>query len=182
MKRSHIILFTVLTLLAASCDKKKMVSVYDSQAGNIEKIITSLTKSNTDATVEMNKGTTRVTVSQGEGAPLDENGAVAFYYAGYYISGGSLSSSNLFATNHETFAESVGWSLSDSSSFNITTLKLGEDDIVEGLRNGLVGVKGGDECYVLFDGRHGFGKKKIGNVPANAALAYHLWVKSVSND
>ena len=91
-------------------------------------------------------------------------------------------SSNVFATNNESFASSIKWALSDSTSFDIMTVKMGEDDIVEGLRNGLVGVKGGEECYVMFNGKHGFGKKKISNIPANSALAYHLWIKSVTND
>ena len=61
-------------------------------------------------------------------------------------------------------------------------LNLGEDELVEGLRNGLRGVRGGEECYILFSGKYGFGKKAFGTIPANSALAYHVWVESVSND
>lgn len=171
-----------LALVPVSCGDKQLESVYDNQEKNIESIVESLTNSNESATVERNNGTVRVTVVQGEGPALEDKGAVAFYYAGFYISSRSLSNNTLFKTNYETFANSAKWKVTDSTSFEITTLRLGEDEIVEGLRDGLVGVKGGEECYVLFNGKRGFGKKKIGNIPSNAALAYHLWIKSVSND
>ena len=113
---------------------------------------------------------------------MKEGGAVSFYYAGFLISSSRLSNNTLFATNYDTFANSAGWAVSDSSTFTISTVKLGEDNLVEGLRNGLIGVKGGDECYVMFSGKHGFGKKKITGIPSNSALAYRLWIKSVSNN
>lgn len=177
-----IALGAAISLLVFSCDKKQLATVYDNQEKNIEAIANSIASSAEDATVERNNGSVRVTVVKGEGAPLDEKGAVAFYYAGYFISGSSLNNTNLFATNYETFAKSARWNITDSTAFDIATLRLGEDEIVEGLKNGLVGVKGGEECYILFSGQHGFGKKKIGNLPSYAALAYHLWIKSVSNE
>ena len=181
MKRLTVIIMAML-LLTASCTEKELETTFDSQEKNIESIIKSLSNHNEDATVEHNKGTVRVTVVQGEGAPLEENGAVAFYYAGFYISGSSLNNSNVFATNNETFANSIRWSITDSTAFDIKTIRMGEDELVEGLKDGLVGVKAGEECYVLFNGKHGFGKKKIANIPSYAALAYHLWIKSVSNE
>ena len=183
MRRLVIILVTfVIVFITGSCGDKQFDSLYDGQEKTIESLVENLTKGNDDATVESNNGSIRVTLVHGEGAPLSENGAVAFYYAGYYITSSSLGSSNMFATNNESFAKSQRWSTTDTTSFAITTIKLGEDEIVEGLKNGLVGVKGGDECYVLFSGKRGFGKKKIANVPAHSALAYRLWIKSVSND
>ena len=177
-----IVISVVLAIILASCGDKQMDSLYDTQESNIEGIVENLTKSSESATVQKNNGSVRVTVVQGEGAPLEDNGAVAFYYAGFYITGKSISNNNLFATNYETFANSIRWSVTDTTAFNIATIRLGEDKIVDGLRDGLVGVKGGEECYVLFNGKGGFGKKKIGNIPSNAALAYHLWIKSVSNE
>ena len=183
MRRLVIILVSsVIALVFASCGDKQFDSLYDGQEKTIDGLVENLTRGKDDATVESNNGSIRVTVVHGEGTPLSETGAVAFYYAGYYITGNSLSGSNMFATNNESFANSQRWSTTDTTAFAITTIKLGEDEIVEGLKNGLVGVKGGDECYVLFSGKRGFGKKKIANVPAHSALAYRLWIKSVSND
>ena len=47
--------------------------------------------------------------------------------------------------------------------------------------NGLYGVKAGQECYILFNGKYGFGNKPVGTVSANAALLYHIWVQSIQN-
>lgn len=182
MRKLTIILAAALPLIAVSCGNKQLETTYDKQESNIQAIAESLGKSNPEAMIDYNNGSVRVTVDQGEGEALQEGGAVSFYYAGYYISGASLSANNLFATNYDTFASSARWSLSDSTAFKITTLNLAEDEIVSGLKNGLIGVKGGDECYVMFSGKHGFGKKKISNIPSRAALAYHLWIKSVSNN
>lgn len=182
MRRLIVILCAALALLAASCDKKQMETVYDKQESYIQSIVEKFSSSAEDVTVDINNGSVRVTVAQGEGSALQENGAVAFYYAGHFINGATLNASNLFATNYETYANSVRWKLTDSTAFDIMTIRLGQDEIVEGLRNGLPGVKAGDECYILFNGQYGFGKKKIGNIPSRSALAYHLWIKSVSND
>lgn len=183
MRRLSLILgAAALSLLADSCDKKQMDTLYDKQESNIESIVQRLSSGSEDVTVERNEGTVRVTVAHGDGPALQENGSVAFYYAGHFINGSSLAVSNLFATNYETYAKSVNWAVTDSASFGIMTVTLGKDDLVKGLRIGLPGVKAGDECYILFNGEYGFGKKKIANVPSNSALAYHLWIKSVSND
>ena len=71
---------------------------------------------------------------------------------------------------------------SDSESYSIRTLDLSETDLIEGLKKGIKGVKGGQECIILFSGKYGYGNKSLGTIPANAALAFHLWVESVSND
>ena len=126
-KTVEIVMAAVLLLLAASCSKKSAESTYDKQESNIEAIAASLEKSSAEATTEYNKGTVKVTVAHGSGEALEDGGAVSFYYAGFYISSTRLSNSNLFATNYDTFANSAGWSVSDSTAFTISTLKLGED-------------------------------------------------------
>ena len=35
---------------------------------------------------------------------------------------------------------------------------------------------------ILFSGKFGFGNKMIGIIPANSALAYKIWVISISNE
>lgn len=183
MKKS-LYIFTaaaVMCLLAASCGEEALKNTYANQEKFIETIAENLQKQGASR-ITRNEGSVRVTVTEGEGEELNEGGAVSFYYAGYYISAGSLSNNNVFATNYDTFAQSINWAVSDSSAFAIQTVNLAEDDLVEGLRKGLVGVKGGEECYVLFSGRLGFGGRIVGTIPRNSALAYHLWVKSVSNN
>ena len=172
--------FTAVLLLAGACEKT-LESTYDSQETKIATVVKTLQKADTSATVSYQNGTVRVTMVHGTGDSLSAGGAVSFYYAGYCLSSPAISTSNLFATNYKDFASSVKWNVSDSTILAIKTVDLAKDDIVPGLKRGLVGVKGGDECYVLFSGKYGFGKRKTGQVPANSALAYRLWIKSVSN-
>lgn len=51
--------------------------------------------------------------------------------------------------------------------------------MIEGLRNGLEGVRAGEECYIVFSGKYGYGNKVHGNIPVNSALLYHIRVLSV---
>ena len=61
-------------------------------------------------------------------------------------------------------------------------MNMADDELIEGLKNGLMGVKSGEECQILFSGKYGFGKKPFGIIPANSALLYEIWVVAVSND
>lgn len=181
MTKMHIIIPALaLLFLATSCGKDEN-DVYSQQEKNIESIVNSLTESNTEATVDYLDGPVRVTVSSGEGEALKNGGTVTFKYAGYRISGSSLSSGNLFITNDKDFAESSNWTVTDSTVFKTDTFVFNDDNFVKGLKTGMEGVKAGDESYVLFSGKYGFGKHTTGIVPGNSALAYHLWISSVSN-
>jgi FKBP-type peptidyl-prolyl cis-trans isomerase len=57
-----------------------------------------------------------------------------------------------------------------------------EYELIPGLKAGLTGVKGGEECQIFFSGKYGFGNESVGIVPANSALVYKIWVESISND
>lgn len=181
MRRLLTVLSCVLTVLGlASCDKS-LEKTFSRQESNIEGIVTSLTRNNQDATVDYIDGVVRVTVSHGEGESLGDKGVVSFYYAGYTVNGKSLSPADVFTTNYEEFANSIKWTVTDPDAFTIATVNMAEDSLVGGLEAGLPGVKAGDECWILFNGKQGFGKKGEGPVLPNAALAYHLWIKGVTN-
>lgn len=183
-KRTHIIsamAAALLSTLSPSCGKTETENTYSQQDKNIESIVSSLAPEGSEATVEYLDGSVRVTVKQGDGGALDANGCVSFYYAGHMVNSSSLSSGNMFATNNKEFAESSGWTVSDTTLFKVSTVDLSRDKLVKGLKKGIVGVKGGDECYILFNGKYGFGKHKTGTVPGNSALAYHLWITDVTN-
>lgn len=170
----------ISVIMASGCDKNED-SMFTTQENNIESIVTSLTNSIDTAVVEYFDGTVRVTVAGNGGTALESNGSVTFLYALHYISGSALNSGNLVTTNSEAVATQYRWNITDSTVFQPVTLNLSEDEIVEGLRNGLPGVKTGDECYIMFNGRHGFGKRPLASIPGNSALAYHLWITGVEN-
>ena len=179
--RKIIAMAAVLMILSVSCTKEQRKSMLTKQESNIESFTKSILLKVDTAYVVQHKGVTRVVVVPGQGDSL-ETGLVSFYYAGYVLSSASLSASNLFATNSEDVAASSKWELSGENQFDILTLNIDNEDIVEGLRYGLEGVRAGQECYILFSGKYGFGKKPLGTIPANAALAYHVWVESIANE
>ena len=180
MRHIHKIIFCLAAVfLLASCGKEDTAK--NQQESYIASIASAYQKNDTTVTVRYAKGSTIVTLTQGTGEELSSNGTVSFLYAGYYLTSASISSSNLFSTNNSDIAESAGWNLSDTTVFKADTLKLSDADLVKGLKNGIIGVKSGEECIIMFNQDYGFGKKIIGNIPENSALAYHLWIESVAN-
>ena len=168
--------------LFVACSEQATQAIFDKQETQIDNFVqATLKKEGTYAVY--NKGSVRVVMEKGEETTdsLRTDGVVSFYYALYKLSGTSVSASNLISTNSAEVAGS-SWSLSDESAFEIETVKLDESGYVEGLRNGLVGVRGGQECYILFSGEYGFGDRILGTIPANSALVYHIWVNSISNE
>ena len=56
------------------------------------------------------------------------------------------------------------------------------EELLEGLRKGLEGVRAGEECEIMFSGKYGYGNKTFGIIPATSALLYKIWVVGVSNE
>lgn len=188
MKKSTLILIGVLVLFAgmAACSKSAE-QTYDRQETTIDNFVTAQLKADTNATVHYNNGSVRITLhdtlykKQPATDSLRDGGTISFYYAGYTVSGTSLSNNNLFATNKKEAATLAGWKLTDTTQFHIETIPL-DDGMLSGLRNGLAGVRNEDECIILFSGKHGYGNKTRGTIPARSALAFHVWVKSFDNE
>ena len=84
-------------------------------------------------------------------------------------------------TNHEDTAKEAGWTLTDED-YAIYKINMNDARLLDGLRSGLSGVKGGEHCQILFSGKYGFGNEEFGIIPANSALLYEIWVEAVSND
>ena len=61
-------------------------------------------------------------------------------------------------------------------------INISEAKLLDGLRKGLMGVRAGEECEILFTGKYGFGNDTFGMIPAKSALLYKIWVVSVTND
>ena len=202
---------SVLTiLLAPACTPESLRNLITTQETRIETIVNAQRASDESYSVVVNEGTTRLIVVPGEGEELTDDKLVSFYYAGYVLTGNSLPvASTLFATNNQDVAQAARWTLTTDeededasgedaeddpsgdpaetevsvpSIYEIYTVKLSEAGFVKGLYNGMVGVRGGEECWIFFSAVNGFGSKKTGTIPANSALAYHIWVHSVQSD
>ena len=189
MKKSTRILIAALSAacLIPACNKEAVQLAYDKQEKNIASFVDAQLKADTTATVTYKDGVVRVVLHDTlarEGLladTLQTGGTVSFYYAGYTLSGASVSNGNLFATNHQKTADAAGWRLSDTTAFKIQTLTL-DKQLLDGLQRGLEGVRNQDECYVLFSGKYAYGSHAQGTIPARSALVYHIWVNSISND
>jgi len=182
MKLSYILILPLVLGSLFSCSKEKVKEKYSTQETNIETFVSKQLAQDETRTAVYNDGSVRIILKEGSGEELAKDGTISFYYAGYVFSGTSINNSDMFATNSKELAESVKWNLSDTTAFEIKTVTLSDGNMVKGLRNGLLGVKGGEECYILFSGEYGFGDKQLGTIPANSALAYHVWVESLSNE
>ena len=134
--RTLLCAIAALPLLAASCSKDTD-AMYSKQEKYIEEIVGTLVGTYPEATVDYPGEIVRVTLASGDGEALAKDGKVTLYYAGYRITGGSISASNLFRTNLEELATEVKWATTDPDAFNELTIDMAEDGLIEGLRKGL---------------------------------------------
>ena len=198
--KTRTILFAILLCFAASsCVKEKLETMYKKQESQIDSYLSKNNTAKRDSTIVYEDGTTkdttwtenleivynrgaaRLITKKGTGPKLSSDGAVSFYYAGYVFKGGSVSASNLFATNHQTTAETSKFEVTDPD-YSIFEVNMSETELLEGLRDGLEGVRAGEECEILFTGKYGYGNRTFGIIPVNSALLYRIWVVGVSND
>lgn len=177
MKRTlRIFTLMLMTLAGMSCMKSKLEATYNNQENQIDKYLSS----KTDMRIERNGGANRLVTKEGEGEMLSRNGFVSFYYAGYTFSG-NYSTSNMFVTNHQASAEQAGWDLTDAE-YTLYETNMSDARLIQGLKDGLIGVRAGEECEILFSGKYGFGNENFGIIPAKSALLYKIWVVGVTND
>ena len=178
MKRLTYLLLAAIVLLS-SCTKEERELMYAKQETLIE---TFLGRQNPDGDLRVvhNGGATRLVMVEGEGMELTARGKAQVYFAAYNSSSGTVSSSNLVATNSRDMASSASWTLTDPV-YDALEIDMGDKGLLQGLREGLVGVREGEDCYILFSGKYAFGKSKTGTIPANAPLAFRIWVLSVEN-
>ena len=185
MKKSTSILLIlmILTVLAA-CTKQSLQATYDKQSGYIENFVQGKMKSDSTATLRENGGSYRLLVHDTLDVRRDslrEGGLVSLYYACFTLTGNSVSAGNLVATNLREMAQAAGWSLTDTTRYKLDTLRL-DNTLLPGLHNGLLGVQAGDEGYILFTGKYGYGNTERGTIPAKSALVYQIWIENVKNE
>ena len=204
--KSKILILLVICLATGSCVKEKLETFYTKQDTQIDAYMTKArvvkrdsikleitpnaddpTKNDTTKVkvewedsldVIYNKGAVRLVKTEGTGPALEEGGAVSFYYAGYVF---TSNPSSLFATNHQETAAGAGFILTDDD-YQIFEADMRSTQLLEGVRNGLIGVKSGEVCEIAFSGKYGFGDEVFGTIPVNSALLYKIWVLGVSNE
>ena len=185
MNKIRSLLILLLCICSVSCVKEKREATYNSQEEKIDQYINKNMyrksivngKEVTDTlTVVYRGGSSRLVTQEGAGEELRTDGTVSIYYAGYTFSG---SKGTLFATNHQETGEKWGLTDADYSPYIVDMRKT---ELIEGLRQGLTGVKSGEICQILFSGKYAYGKKPLGIIPANSAILFEIWVQAVSNE
>lgn len=164
----------------AACSKSDRENTYNAQEVKIDSYVTKYMESNPETRVVYNGSVVRIVLSEGEGEELEKGGSASILYAAYNFNNSTMNATTLVATNNSDIAASSKWTISDESVFAPKEVSLKSDDMVEGLKLGLQGVKKGEECLILFSGKYGFGGQ-VGTIPANAALAYRVQVQDVMN-
>lgn len=186
INKTILALAAVAATLFSSCSKEETKTIWSNQEELIDRFVSSELGKDATRYCVSNHGAQRIVLNSSELVQekdsLASDGTVSFRFAGYTFKG-SISINNLFATNDKELAENAGWTpLSDESAFELMTMKLDDSSLIDGLRNGLEGVKKGEECYILFSSRYGYGKKGMGNIPGNTALIYHILVSDINNE
>ena len=202
MKNNILVLLT-LCMTVGACVKIKLEETYSKQETQIDtylsknntaereievtetdpdtgETVTKIVKRTDSLRIEYNKGAARLVRVEGTGEPLSETGSVSFYYAGYTFTGNP---SALFATNHEETATAPGSGfILTEPDYSLFEADMRDIELLNGLRNGLIGVQAGEECEILFSGKYAFGNQVFGIIPAKSALLFKIWVIGVSND
>ena len=126
MKKSSVILFAALILAGlGACSRESLKATYDRQATFIEGFISAQMKADTNATLVRNGSVYRLTLHDtldrvlGQRDSLRQGGKVSLYYACYTLTGATITSSNLIATNVKVIAEQANWNLSDTLRYNV---------------------------------------------------------------
>lgn len=179
--KNSIFLTVSLFLLLCACGKSSLETTFANQSDKIDSYVTRQLESHPEYRVVYDEGVVRMIIAEGEGAELAKGGKVTFYYSGYNFNNTSANANTMFATNDPDIAGASNWNLSDSTLFVPATITLGKDKLVTGLEIGLRGVQAGEDSYIFFSGKYGFGKQQIGTIPANAAICYHVRIEEIEN-
>lgn len=174
--------------ICSGCSAASLEQEYNKSEEAIDKFVQSRFSDDTLYRVVRQDGVTRVTIlpqaatadrtASASGDTLAPGGTVTFDYAGY-IFDSSLPPRQMFATTIRQMAEEAGlWG--DDATFSPVTARLSEGELIEGLRRGLRGVTAGEECYIIFSGKYGFGNKSVNAIPKLSPLFYYIKVISLA--
>ena len=168
------IIFTILAIaiVMVSCEKQDNENTYVTQEQSIDTYITKLVSTYNYKVVRLN-GSNRVVVSSGTSADsLEVGDSLYFHYSGYVFSSGKGS---LFATNDTTVAKANNF-VTDGAAQKVV---LGNDGFISGLHNGLNGVRTGENCYIIFSGKYGYGNSVMFNLSRLSPLLFDITVDKI---
>jgi len=162
-------------LLLGSCMREELVNMVNEQESQIEKYVETLD----DVEVAVDDGVWRVVMDGGSNNYSAVAGdSVSFNYSAYIFRSGKGS---LFDTNIRSVAKEAKLDL-DLSAFTPRKRRIGRGELIKGLDKGLLGVRKGDRCYIIFSSKYGYGNKQIGMIPKMSPLIYEVWILDVNKN
>lgn len=172
---SRKIYLLILLSLSLSCTKEELLNQMTEQ----EKLIEKYTSTLQSEEVVINDGVWRAVLEEGSGSYSAKAGdSVIFNYSAYIFSNGK---GKVFDTNIKSVAKEAGLGM-DQVFLKPRAKVVGRGELLPGLDRGLIGVKKGEKCYLIFSSRHGFGNKQIGMVPKMSPLIYEVWIVDVKQN
>jgi len=164
MKRLTLLPVAITALMVfASCEAQDAATAYATQEEAIGKYVYG--KFDSTAVRHINGSTRVILKAAAEGADSLETGDTAsFYWAGYTFSNGP---GTLFCTNDPKVSAAYADTIPAKAV-------LGDGELVQGLENGLEGMGKGEESYIVFSGKLGFGSDEVYNIAKLSALIYHI--------
>lgn len=161
--RRYMLFLLAAAFVVLSCDKEDRKNTYASQEAAIDSYVAGFSAENR---VVYRKGSVRVVMQEGTSVDTLKRGdSLYFYYSGYIFNYGKGS---LFATNVEGLPLKI---------------KYGSDAMIEGLKNGLEGMRTGENSYIMFSGKYGYGNQIMFNIPKMTPLFFDITIdKIIKND
>lgn len=145
-------------VLAVSCStdyKEELVK----QEGYIDQYIHSAFP---ECEVVRNNGVNRVIVSAGTDPVLAKGDSAYIIYEGHAFDGGSP--------------------VKEAFTVDSTFVRIGHNDLIKGLDDGLQGAKLGETAALLFSAKYGYGKDRVGLVPETSALMFLVQVQAIKKN
>jgi len=168
---SRIIYLTLLVIFSLSCTKSIEDERLEKDNATIEKYLNSrnlkFTKQN---------GVYHVIRNKGYGYRVAQGDSISFWYVGYTFGTGGL----VFDTNILEVALEISLDTSVLSLLPVVTVA-GDNELIEGLRRGLLICREKEIATLLFSSIYGFGNQKVGPIPSWSPLAYDILLISVNN-
>ncbi|PKP05604.1 MAG: hypothetical protein CVU10_09625 [Bacteroidetes bacterium HGW-Bacteroidetes-5] len=174
MRLSFLIL-SLLFLIPLSCAKEEQLNLMSQQESAIDKFVETLA----DSRVVVEDGVWRVVMEEGSGSGEAVAGdSLKINYAAYIFNSGKGA---LYDTNIKSVANEAGLEM-DFDFMQPKWVVVGKGKLLSGMDRGLISVKKGERCYVIFSARHGFGNTQIGLVPKMSPLLIEVWVLDVKKN
>ncbi len=161
-------LLTIVIMPLKSCKK----ALEDEQAENERSLIESfISKNNWSYT--KNDGVYHIIRKPSFGYQVALGDTVSFTFTGYTLSGIIFETNDIKIARLEKLDTTV-------RSFSPIKLIVGNSNLIDGITNGLLAIRGGEEATIIFPSTLGYGKNVMGPVESNSPLAFDIELISVN--